>query len=135
MCPTRPTLDQTCPIVNAWCVPPLHAVPESPERSGDGGVGACLHQKLWGDTVALITLHPPFFLSSVRCRSHSLHTSVSALSQTRDGGVGAARGDERGETQELEPMNLCRRASAAKVRTRPVTQLIPSDQRLAVNVQ
>lgn len=97
------------PIVFGLCVPLMPPVPEprgveGVRWEGSGarrvGEGTGLDQKACGDTVALITLHPPFFLFSSRCPSHSLHTSVSAPTRggEREGGRESAKSQ-----QEITP--------------------------------
>lgn len=54
--------------------------------------------------MALITLHPPFFLSSTRCLSHSLHTSISALGERE--GEGETERESQAEAQPVSETEL-----------------------------
>lgn len=72
------------------------------EDEEEGEVGrAGPHQKARGDTVALVTPHPPFFLSSSRCREpFPAYQHISAPSEAE--GTAETRGSRRGSEPSLQ---------------------------------
>lgn len=85
-------------------------VAELREEEGEGEEGrAGPLQKARGDTVALVTPHPPFFLSSSRCReSFPTYQHISARSEPT--GTAETRGSRRDSGLPLSLSRLCRRA-------------------------